>query len=68
MVEKTGALQGHAPEMVGDAPLMHKGLAAAGVAQPYVHVRNKWVNDSLDWLPSNDHTFLCFRISHFAFA
>ena len=27
MVEKTGALQGHAPEMVGDAPLMHKGLA-----------------------------------------
>lgn len=28
MVEKTGALQGHAPEMVGDAPLMRKGLAA----------------------------------------
>ena len=26
MVEKTGALQGHAPEMVGDAPLMYKCL------------------------------------------
>ncbi len=28
MVEKKGALQGGAPEMVGDAPLMRKCLAA----------------------------------------
>ena len=38
MVEKTGALQGHAPEMVGDAPLMRKGLASGGRRLGFRHI------------------------------
>ena len=36
MVEKRGALQGHAPEMVGDAPLMRKGLMGTPPSKPSV--------------------------------